>query len=120
MIIGVAVLLLVGAISTGILDATLTKRNTAVSAATEYELEKISASIYSATPSAYSECFAVDTSAAPTPVAFGGGCPAGTSLRADVTEQDVKPGVQDWTVQMRTYPSVGPVGTAVSVYKVDR
>lgn len=120
MIIGLAVLLLVGAISTGILDATLTKRNTAVNAAVEYELEKISAGPYSNTPAAYSECFAVDTAAAPTQVGLGGACPASTSLRADVTETDVQAGVQDWTVQVKTYPSVGAVGTPVSVYKVNR
>ena len=120
MIIGLAVLLLVGAISTGILDATLAKRNTAVNATVEYELEKISAAPYSSTPAAYSECFAVDTAATPTQVGLGGSCPAGTSLRADVTETDVQAGVQDWTVQVKTYPSVGPVGAPVSVYKVDR
>ena len=119
-IIGLSLLLLVGAFSTGALDATLTKRNTAVNAAAEYELEKIGASTYSATPAAYSECFAVDNSAAPTQVALDGACPAGTNVRADVTEQDVQPGVQDWTVQLDAYPDVSPVGTPVSVYKVDR
>jgi type II secretory pathway pseudopilin PulG len=122
MIIGVAVLMLVGAFSTGILDATLSKRNTAVNAAVEYELEKIGAAAFDATPAPYSECFAVDSSAAPTQVTFGDGCPAGTNLRADVTETNVtgQPGVQQWSVQLRTYPSVGAVGAVVSVYKVDR
>ncbi len=120
MIIGLAVLLLVGAFSTGLLDATLTKRNTAVSAAIEYALEKIGAADFTNTPTPNSECFAVDNSAAPTQVSLGGACPAGTSLRADVTEHDAQAGVQDWTVQIKTYPSLGAVGTAVSVYKVDR
>ncbi len=120
MIIGLVLLLLVGAFSTGLLDATLTKRNTAVNAATEYELEKVGSVIYSATPSAYSECFAVDSAATPTQVGLGGVCPAGTNLRADVTESDVQAGVQSWTVQMYTYPSLAAVGSAVSVYKVDR
>jgi type II secretory pathway pseudopilin PulG len=120
MIIGLVLLLLVGTFSTGVLDATLTKRNTALSAATEYELDKIEAAPYSASPAPYSECFAVDNADAPTQVASGGACPTGTSLRADVTENDVQPGVQDWTVRIRTYPSLGAVGAAVSVYKVDR
>lgn len=119
-IIGLALLILVGAFSTGALDATLTKRNTAVNAAVEYELEKIGASKYSATPAPYSECFAVDSSAAPSQVGFRGACPVGTNLRADVTETDVQPGVQSWTVQVDTYPSGGQIGTPVSVYKIDR
>jgi type II secretory pathway pseudopilin PulG len=120
MIIGLVLLLLVGAFSTGLLDATLTKRNTAVSAATEYELEKISAAVYTSGPAPYSECFAVDTAATPTQVSLGGACPAGTNLRADVTETDVQAGVQQWKVQVSTYPALGTMGTPVYVYKVDR
>jgi len=117
MIIGVAMLLLVGAFSTGILDATLTKRNTAVNAVVEYELEKIGGATYSATPAPYSECFAVDTAATPVQVSFGGGCPYGTNLRADVTPSSGPSGIQQWAVQVMTYPSLGAVGAVVSVYK---
>jgi type II secretory pathway pseudopilin PulG len=120
MIIGLVLLLLVGAFSTGLLDATLTKRNTAVNAAVEYELERIGAAAYTATPVPYSECFAVDTAATPTRIGFAGACPAGTDLRADVTESNVQTGVQQWAVQVHTYPSLDVVGTKVSVYKVDR
>ncbi len=120
MIIGLAMLILVGAFSTGLVDATLTKRNTAVNAAVEYELENIGAAPYAATPARYSECFAVDTATPPSAVAFGGACPAGTNLRADVTPTIVSTGLQSWTVQIKTYPSLGAVGTPVSVYKVDR
>jgi type II secretory pathway pseudopilin PulG len=117
-IIGLVLVLLVGAVSDGIIDATLTKRNTAVSGAVEFELEKVGAATYTSTPAQYSECFAVDTPAYPTQVGFGASCPAGTNLRADVTETNVETGVQMWSVQINTYPSVAPVGTAVSVYKV--
>jgi type II secretory pathway pseudopilin PulG len=120
MIIGIAVLLLVGSISTGLLDATLSKRNTAVNAAIEYELEKIGAAAYTSTPAPYSECFAVDSAVPPTEVGFVGACPASTNLRADVTENGLLAGVQLWAVQVRTYPSLGAVGATVSVYKVDR
>jgi len=119
-IIGLAVLLLVGAFSTALLDATLTKRNTAVTAATEYELEKIGAASFQSAASAYSECFAVDSASQPVQVGLGGACPAGMSLRADVTERDVQAGVQMWTVQLNVYPASSPVGTPVSIYKVDR
>jgi hypothetical protein len=120
MIIGLVVVLLVGTFSTGLLDATLVKRNTAVTAADEYELEKIGASSYSATPAPYSECFAVDKAATPTQVAMGASCPAGTDLRADVSPAGVQVGVQQWTVQIRSYPSLDAVGTSVDVYKVNR
>lgn len=120
MIIGLVLLLLVGAFSTALLDATLTKRNTAVNAATEYELEKIGAAVYASAPTPYSECFAVDSAATPTQVSFGGACPGGTNLRADLTETGVQTGIQKWTVQFRTYPALRPVGTPVSVYKVSR
>lgn len=119
-IIGVAVLLLVGAFSTAVIDATLTKRNTAVTAATEYELEKIGAASYQSSASEYSECFAVDSAIQPVQVGLGGACPSGMSLRADVTESDVQPGVQMWTVRINVYPALSPVGASVSVYKVDR
>jgi type II secretory pathway pseudopilin PulG len=120
MIIGLALLLLVGAFSTGLIDATLAKRNTGVQAAISYELEKIAASTYSASPAQYSECFAVDSPAAPTQVPFRGSCPGGTDLRADVTEADAQPGIQQWSVQVSTYPGQGQVGPSVSVYKVNR
>jgi prepilin-type N-terminal cleavage/methylation domain-containing protein len=121
MIIGLVLVIIVGAFSTGILDATLAKRNTAVTSATEYEVEKIGAAKYTASPAPYSECFAVDTAVAPSP-AVGGSCPAGTNLRADVTETPVKgqAGVQQWAVQILTYPALGTVGATVSVYKVNR
>ena len=120
MIIGIAVLLLVGAFSTGLIDATLTKRNTAVTAATQYELDKIGASAFSSSPAPYSECFAVDNSAPPVAVALGGSCPASSSLRVDVTENDAEAGVQVWTVQVLTYPARAAIGTPVSIYKVNR
>jgi type II secretory pathway pseudopilin PulG len=120
MIIGIVLVLLVGAFSTSLLDATLTKRNTAVAAAVEYELEKIGAASFSATPTSYSECFAVDNVAAPVSVAFRSACPAGTDLRVDVTEANVKTGLQRWAVQANTYPGLGSVGPAVSVYKANR
>ena len=50
MIIGLVVVILVGSFSTGLLDATLVKRNTAVTAAQGFELEKIAASPFSTSP----------------------------------------------------------------------
>jgi len=120
MIIGLVVVLLVGAFSTGLLDATLAKRNTAVEGVVEYELEKIGAAAFSTTAVPYSECFAVDSAATPTQVVSDGPCPAGTNLRADVTETPGPAGVQQWTVQVSAYPILGAVGSPVNVYKVNR
>jgi type II secretory pathway pseudopilin PulG len=120
-IIGLALLLLVGAFSTGLLDATLVKRNTAANAAVQYELERIQASTFSTTPQSYSECFAVDTAATPSLVGYQGVCPSGSNLRLDVTEADVQPSaIQQWTVQVAAYPSLNAIGKPVSVYKISR
>jgi type II secretory pathway pseudopilin PulG len=124
MIIGLVLVLLIGALSTGVLDASLAKRNTAVTAATEYEVEKIGAATYSATPASYSECFAVDSAAVPVQVGYRAGCPGGATynLRADLTESPVQgqAGVQQWAIQVVTYPAGKSFGPAVSIYKVHR
>jgi Tfp pilus assembly protein PilV len=120
MIMGLAVVVLIGSFSTALLDATLAKRDVVMSAAGQYELEKIGASVFNATPASYSECFAVDKSVPPIQVVMGGSCPAGTDVRADVSATTVQAGVQQWAVQMRSYPTLGVVGSAISVYKVKR
>jgi type II secretory pathway pseudopilin PulG len=120
MIMGLVVVVLIGSFSTALLDATLAKRDVAVSAAGQYELEKIGAAAFSAAPSSYSECFAVDKSASPTQVALGGSCPVGTNVRVDVSATTVSAGVQQWAVQFRSYPTLGVVGSPISVYKVNR
>jgi type II secretory pathway pseudopilin PulG len=124
MIIGLVLVLLIGSLSTGVLDATLAKRNSGVTAATEYEMEKISASSYSPSPASYSECFAVDSTPQPFPVGYRASCPTGATynLRADVTESGVpgQPGVQQWAIQIVTYPALTSFGPAISIYKVHR
>ena len=121
-ILGLVVVVLVGSFSTALLDATLAKRDTAVSAADQYELEKIGAAPFDpkAIPTPYSECFAVDTAAPPTRVGFGGSCPAGTTVRADVSGTTLLPGVQQWAVTVKTYPALSLIGSTISVYKVNR
>jgi type II secretory pathway pseudopilin PulG len=124
MIIGLVVVLLIGSLSTGVLDAALAKRNTGVTAATEYEMEKIGGSSYSASPASYSECFAVDSAPPPAQVGYRASCPAGATynLRADVTESDVpgQAGVQQWAIQVVTYPALRSFGPAIYIYKVHR
>lgn len=123
MIIGLVLVFLVGSFSTAVIDATLAKRNTAVTAATAYEIDKVGAAVYTSEPAAYSDCFAVDSAAHPTQVAFGSAdCPGGTNLRADVGGQndEDRAGVQLWSVSISTYPSGSTIGTPVRLYKVDR
>ncbi|OLB84077.1 MAG: hypothetical protein AUI15_35140 [Actinobacteria bacterium 13_2_20CM_2_66_6] len=120
-IIGLAVTLLVGAFSTGVIQSSLVKKTTSADSAMEFELERIAAATYDSTPQPYSECFAVDGPMAPAfASAYQGSCPAGTGLRADVTESDVQPGLQQWSVGFVTYPALGAVASPISVYKSQR
>jgi type II secretory pathway pseudopilin PulG len=118
MIIGLVLLLLVGTFSTGLLNATLAKRNTAVEAVIQYELEKIGAAAFNGAQ--YSECFAVDSAGAPQATAYQGTCPSGSNLRADMARSAVQSGVQAWTVTVKTWPGGATVGTPVTVYKGNR
>lgn len=119
-IIGLVLVLLVGAFSTGLIQSVLIKRSTAANAAREFELERIAASSYMTSPQPYSECFAAESASAPTVVAYQSTCPGGTTVRADVSEVDVQSGVQQWTVNIAAYPALSAVGTPVSVYKIRR
>jgi type II secretory pathway pseudopilin PulG len=115
-IIGFAITLIVGTFSTGVIDSNLAKRNTASQAVVQYELDKISASVFGTLPPSYSECFATDNPTAP------GSCPGGSfALRADVVKaQDVSPTAQLWMVTISSLLDGAQVGAPVSVYKVSR
>lgn len=122
-IIGLALVIVIGTFSTALLDATLAKRNTASLAATQFELDKIGALGYKASPQPYSECFATENSNAPAPAAaYQGACPDNTyTLRADV-DWTAGPTAtsQLWTVRLVNWPEGGQVGNSVSILKVDR
>jgi Tfp pilus assembly protein PilV len=120
LIIGLALVLLVGMFSTGVIDSKLAKRDTAAQAALHYELEKIGAMPYSASPAAYSECFASDGASNPSVISFRGICSGTASLRADVSPTQPQSGLQSWTIQISTWPGPTPIGTPISVYKVNR
>jgi type II secretory pathway pseudopilin PulG len=123
MIVGLALVLIIGTFSTGLLDASLAKRNTAVEAVVQYELDRIGASTFQSAPQPYSECFATESSIAPQPAAgYQGGCPGGQpySLRADVTGTVSTPSSQLWTITVNTWPNPAPVGSPISTYKVNR
>ncbi len=121
-IIGFALATVVGVFSTGLLDATLTKRNAAVEAVTQYELDRIHAAPFDSTAQAYSECFASDSQAAPVVDSYQGACPDPTfTLRADVScTQGCATSVQTWQVMVVTWPSGTRVAQPISLLKVNR
>jgi type II secretory pathway pseudopilin PulG len=120
-IMGLALVLIVGTFSTGVLDAVLAKRNTAATAVTQYEMEKVSASVFNPSAPYYSECFATESLTDPAPAP----CPGGQyTLSADVTWLWLPPSttvkantVQVWTIAIRSFPSGSMVGTPVALYK---
>lgn len=119
-IAGLSLALIIGTFSTGLLDATLAKRNTAVQAVIQYEMEQVSASAFSGSAPAYSDCFATEQPANPMPASgYQGSCQPGFPLRADVTWR-WRPNsttVQEWTIAV-TGPSGSPTGSSVQIYKV--
>ena len=121
-IIGLALALVIGVFSTGLLDATIAKRNTAVEAVLQYELDRVSGSSYDSSPSPYSECFAVDNPTAPLALpAYQGQCPAAFSLRADVNVALGPTATSEtWTVSIVASPDWTKVGSPTSIVKVNR
>jgi len=121
-IAGLALAIVVGTMSTGLLNATLAKRNTAVQAVVQYESEQVSASAFSSSAASYSDCFAVDNPSTPAAAAgFQQTCPSGSySLRADVSWQWMSGSstVQVWTIAIAGWPSGASIGTPVQVLKV--
>jgi type II secretory pathway pseudopilin PulG len=116
MIVGLALVLIVGTFSTGLLNATLAKRNTAVEAVTQYEMEKIGASAFSSAVPAYSECFATESPTSPGPCSG-----SQYTLRADVTWawNQSSTTVQVWTITISSVPSGAQVSSPVSILKVN-
>ena len=129
-IASLALALIVGTLSTGLLDSVLAKRNTAAEAVLQYETESVRASAFSANPTPYSDCFATEASTSPTPAPGGyqAGCPSGPfTLRADVTytwlgSPPAPAGntVQVWTVSIVSWPGASTIGSPISVYKIQR
>lgn len=123
-IIGLALALIIGTFSTGLLDATYAKRDTAAVAVTQYELEAISGSAYNVSAQSYSDCFATeDVNTPPTTIAsFKGMCPGSTfTLRADVTvAAGTIANTQLWSISVVSWPAVGTVGSAVQLIKDNR
>ena len=117
-----ALAIVVGTLSTGLLDTTLAKRNTAVEAVLQYEMEAVGATPFNSSAQPYSDCFAIENPSAPArATAFGGSCPgAAYTLRADVSWQWLASSttVQVWTITVVALPSGGSTGQSIQTYKV--
>ena len=119
-IMGVALVILVGMFSTGVIDSNLSKRQTEAQAATQYEEERISAMSYAANPTSYSDCFASGGSGGSSLVSYLGSCTGSAKIRADVSAKKLPGNLQQWTIQVNTWPVSAPIGVPVSIYKVNR
>jgi type II secretory pathway pseudopilin PulG len=128
MIVGLAVSLVVGTFSTASLNATLAKRNTAVQAVVQYELDKISGNPFIDPPTGYSECFPTEVSDATEPPLLpemhsnlGDACTSRSfTIRADVTVNRISTTRQLWTVSIASWPEAAQISKPISVYKVNR
>ncbi len=122
-IMGTALVLVIGLFSTGLLDATIAKRDSTAQAVIQYELDQISGSPYNPAAQPYSECFATENGTQPTGrLALHSDCPgAGFSLRADVTlAAGPAPNLQEWTVAVLNWAALNQIGSSVAVYKDNR
>ena len=117
-IMGLALTLIIGTFSTGLLQATLAKRNTAATAVVAYEVEQG----YNATAQSYSDCFPTeDATVAPTRAAFQGSCSgASFTLRADVQVGPGPGSTQLLTVTVISLSNSAPVGHPVQILKGPR
>ena len=123
-IMGLALTLIIGTFSTGLLDASVAKRNTAAVGVLQYELDHIAGDPYQAAATPYSDCFATEDAGSPpvTIAAFRGSCPSNSyTLRADVM---VTPGPQAntqlWSISVSSWPNLAAVGRTVQTIKSDR
>ena len=122
-IAGLALALIVGTLSNGVLQASLAKRNAAIQAVMQYETDAVHASAFSVSLAPYSECFATDdpTSNPALAPGFQGDCPSRSySLRADVsgTWNGSSNTVQVWTIAVNTWPASAQAVTSLQLYKV--
>jgi prepilin-type N-terminal cleavage/methylation domain-containing protein len=123
-IMGLALTLIVGTFSTGLLQASLAKRNAAATAVMQYELEQISGAVYGTLPAQYSDCFATeDASTPPTPApgGYGSACVGSSfTLRVDVSSSSPAPNTQTWTIKVKSWPAAAQIGDMVQTVKVNR
>ena len=118
-IMGLALTLIIGTFSTGLLQATLAKRDTSAATVVQYELGQA----YDASAKSYSDCFDTDGagSAPARAPAYQGACQGGRyTLRADV-KVAVGPGTtQLLSVTVISLANAAQVGPTVDVVRSSR
>jgi type II secretory pathway pseudopilin PulG len=117
-IMGLALTLIIGTFSAGLLQSTLAKRDTAAVAVIQYELEQG----YGASAQSYSDCFATeDARTAPTQVSFQARCTGGKfTLRADVQVAPGPGSTQQLSITVISLANSAKVGSTVEVIKSAR
>jgi type II secretory pathway pseudopilin PulG len=113
-IMGLALVLIVGLFASGVVDSTLSKRDVSAEAATQYEMDRIASAPFTPNPSGYSECFGTDGTVS------AGTCRTPAGVKADVTVVQVSSGLQQWTITVSAWPAATKIGKPVSVYKASR
>jgi type II secretory pathway pseudopilin PulG len=125
-IMGLALALIIGTFSTGLLDATIAKRNTAAVAVVQYELDQISGAKYGTLPAQYSDCFATEDASSPpvpAPGGYQGGCGGSYTLRVDVCNGSAcvpTNGSQTWSVTVISLANGAQVGKTVQMIRAIR
>lgn len=117
-IMGLALTIVIGTFSTGLLDSARSKRNTAAIAVVQYELDQIGGSPYTRSPQSYSDCFATESAGTrPKTVAYKSSCLGSVyTIRVDVlVAAGPVPNSQMWTITVFNWP-----GSQVQTVKVTR
>ncbi len=113
-IMGLALVLIVGLFASGVVDSTLSKRDVSAEAATQYELDRIASMPYDPNAPAYSDCFGTDGTVST------GSCSTPSGVKADVSVAQVSNGLQQWTITVSPWPPATKIGKPIAVYKATR
>ena len=113
-IMGLALVIIVGLFASGVVDSTLSKRDVSAEAATQYEMDKIASAPYDPNAPGYSDCFGTDGTVS------AGSCTTPSGVQADVSVAQVSNGLQQWTITVSAWPAATKIGKPVAVYKASR
>jgi Tfp pilus assembly protein PilV len=113
-IMGLALVIIVGLFASGVIDSTLSKRDVSAEAATQYEMDKIASAPYDPNAPGYSDCFGTDGTVS------AGTCKTASGVKADVTVAQVSTGLQQWTITVSIWPAATKIGKPIAVYKAIR
>jgi prepilin-type N-terminal cleavage/methylation domain-containing protein len=121
-IMGLILTIVVGTFSTGLLQASLAKRNTAAVAVVRYELDQISGAQYGSLPAQYSDCFATESVSSLPQRAPGyqSTCPSPYTLRVDVCNGSACAPPNSnltWSITVISMTSGAQVGKTVQIIR---